>query len=168
MIRESSRVCSMPIRLTPVRALAAAGALACLGIPLLLLGRSRPAPPLDVSLWYWHRPFALAVDEPEELRSMGVRKLFVRAGVFHLGPDGVRLTLPQEWKSTAAGLDVHLVFNFAPDVVRAFGGIPNQKVLSAVWQSADSEGERAKRAGLSVAGIQLDLDCPTSKLRKYA
>jgi hypothetical protein len=133
-----------------------------------LRASSKPPLPIEVSIWYWHKPFSIPDTEMKQLRGMGVRRLFVRAGVFREREKGLRLTLPQEWKSSATGLNVHLVFNFGYDVVRGFGEIPNGAMASAISGAMDAENKRAEAAGVRVAGVQLDFDCPTSKLPKYA
>src|SRR5205809_3046112 len=74
--------------------------------------RKAPAPPLDISLWYWHQPFRLSRAELLQLDSMGVHQLFVRAGTITRARDAVRISLPQQWENRGGAIPVHLVFNF--------------------------------------------------------
>jgi hypothetical protein len=99
---------------------------------------------------------------------MGVRELFVRTGTFKRDGDGARLTLPQEWRSNANGLPVHLVFNFGYDLVRGFKSISTDRLSQYVVGAIRAESKRAELAGINVAGIQLDFDVPTGHLARYA
>lgn len=127
-----------------------------------------PPPPLEVSFWYWHQPFRLPKSELEQLHSMGVRQIFVRAGTFQKGEKGLRLSLPQSWSSRADGIAIHLVFNFDASIVKAFADLPNESLAAAILPEIAKSRAAAERAGLTVAGVQLDLDSPTSRLPKYA
>lgn len=154
----------MPPKLRP--ALLAAPVLL---VPLWYFMRPRAAPPpMRFGIWYWHSPFRLSKSESSQLDRMGIRQVFVRAGTFQKADRGIRLTRPQEWASRADGLDIHLVFNFAYDIVRAFEKIPNEAMVESVVAEAWKQRTSAERAGLRVAGLQLDLDCPTRLLPKYA
>jgi hypothetical protein len=127
-----------------------------------------PPPPLEISFWYWHQPFQIPQNELDQLKGMGVRRIFVRAGTFHKDAKGLRLTLLQRWASRAEGLALHLVFNFDASVLHDFAETSNETLASAVLPEILAARASAERAGMHVAGIQLDLDCPTSRLPKYA
>lgn len=127
-----------------------------------------PPPPMEVSFWYWHQPFKIPPDELAQLQAMGVRRIFVRAGTFHKDAKGLRLTLPQRWAGSAGRLSLHLVFNFDASVLHDFAELSNEALTSAVLREIAAARAAAERAGLRVAGVQLDLDSPTSHLPKYA
>ncbi|HZO91814.1 MAG TPA: DUF3142 domain-containing protein [Chthonomonadaceae bacterium] len=127
-----------------------------------------PRPPLEVALWYWHQPFRLPPAEAAQLRALGVRQLFVRAGTFRKEGNGARLILAQQWAGKADGLAIHLVFNFDYDIVRHFGALSNEALAAAIREGVRRERARAERAGIHIAGVQLDFDCPTRRLSKYA
>ncbi len=127
-----------------------------------------PLPPLRVALWYWHTPFRVTAADVNELRAMGVGELYVRAGTFRAGEGGLRLVLPQRWETRADGLRVHLVFNFDYGIVRSYATADNAAIERAVLDAVRRERAEAEQAGLVVAGVQLDLDCPTKRLPKYA
>lgn len=150
------------------------------GVALLVVGlvagwllRPRPPlPPLEVSLWYWKQPFEIPDSERSALRTMGIRSLYVRAGTFVRRGEGVALTLPQVWKGTSKGtssdLDITLVFNMGYDLVRPFQSLSNEKLASGIVERVERERARARGAGIRVVGVQLDFDCPTKRLSKYA
>jgi hypothetical protein len=127
-----------------------------------------PQPPLEVSLWYWHQPFALPDTDVAQLKSMGVSQLFVRTGTFHKWGDGIRLTMPQQWGKNTGALPITLVFRFDYDVVKGYEPLSNGKLVTEIVASMLSERARAEQAGAHVIGVQLDLDCPTRLLTNYA
>lgn len=130
----------------------------------------RPTGPLEVSLWYWHVPFQLSKSERTQLDALGVRTLFVRTGTFRLdtATNTVRTSMPQIWKTGGQGIGIHLVFNFAPDLLHQFGKTDNGWLAQQVSREIGQAAVTAKQAGLQVAGVQLDFDCPTRLLEKYA
>jgi hypothetical protein len=133
--------------------------------------RQRQAPPpLEVSLWYWHQPFSITVDEASRLHALGVRQIFVRAATFRYGDAAgpAVLSLPQIWKTRADRLAVHLVFPVDYSLVRRFEQIPEDRLRAAFTAGIRRERQRAERAGIRVAGVQIDLDCPTRLLPHYA
>jgi hypothetical protein len=127
-----------------------------------------PLPPLEVSLWYWQQPFRLTPAEATELKALGVRQLFVRAGTFRRDGLGARLTMPQQWTSRAEGLAVHLVFNFDYDIVRSYGSLSNNALATAIESGVQQARDQAEQAGIHVVGFQFDFDCPTRRLPQYA
>ena len=133
-----------------------------------LLRPRPPLPPLEVSLWYWKQPFEIPDAERSALRSMGIRSLYVRAGTFVQRGEGVALTLPQVWKGTSPDLDITLVFNMGYDLVRPFQSLSNETLASGIVERVERERARGRGAGIRVVGVQLDFDCPTKRLSKYA
>lgn len=127
-----------------------------------------PLLPLELALWYWHSPFRVPPEEGAQLEAMGVKQLFVRAGTFRREGEGATLILPQEWKTPAPGLDIHLVFNFDYDIVRNFKEMSVETLTTTVREGMARQQERAESAGVRVVGVQLDFDCPTRRLPKYA
>ncbi len=145
----------------------------CLLILLLACGfwaRSRftaPLPPIEVSLWYWHSPFSLPKAEVELLNGLGVKQLFVHAGEFKPSGSSVSLILPQDWQ-TPSDIPVVLVFNFNFGIVLDFKSMSNDVLARDLVTYLNEERERAEKAGIKVSGFQLDFDCPTKRLPKYA
>ncbi len=130
--------------------------------------RNRPLPSLEVALWYWHQPFRLAPSEATALKAAGVRQLFVRAGTFRKEGLEAKLVLPENWAGSSEGLEVHLVFNFDYTLVDAFEQLPLEGLARSVETQIVQERARAERAGVPVVGIELDFDCPTRLLPRYA
>ena len=145
------------------------------GLLILLMGglawwreRNRPMPPFEVALWYWHQPFRPAPAEIKALRAVGIRQLFVRAGTFRRDGDRAQLILPEAWSGRADGLQLHLVFNFEASMVQGFAQMSVETLADSVATQIERERKRAEQAGLAVVGIELDFDCPTRLLPRYA
>jgi hypothetical protein len=130
--------------------------------------RNRPLLPLEVALWYWHQPFRIAPSEAAEWKAVGVRQLYVRAGTFRKEGQVAKLILPEIWAGPSEGLDVHLVFNFDYTLVDTFEQMPLEGLARSVQAQILAERARAERAGIPVVGIELDFDCPTRLLPRYA
>ena len=115
-------------------------------------------------MWYWHTPFRITEGERASLRRMGVRTLYVRAGTF--SSDGKRAVtiLPQHWETAAPGLEIVLTMNFDSGLVSHLETIPPETLARGV-----ADGLRAARAKAPPSvGFQLDVDCPTRLLPRYA
>lgn len=137
----------------------------------LLWQRSQPPPaPLTRSLWYWHRPFRLTAPERESLQAAGVGELFVSCGLLYRREDNSALdfTLAQQWKSPAPGLKIHLVINASADVLAHLESLPDEDLAQALARAAQEQKALAQKAGLTVVGLQCDLDYPTRLLPRYA
>jgi hypothetical protein len=105
---------------------------------------------MQVGIWYWHTPFQVSKDELGWLKKIGVSTLYVRAATFTT--DGVRVKpkMPQRWQSNAEGMPVVLVYNFDAGLRSHFEALPNKGMAD------------------EVVGVQMDVDCPTRLLPKYA
>lgn len=137
----------------------------------LLWQRSQPPPePLTRSLWYWHRPFRLTAAERVSLQSAGVGELFVSCGLLYRREDDSTLgfTLAQQWRSPAPGLKIHLVINASADVLAHLESLPDEALAQALARAALEQKALAEKAGLTVVGLQCDLDYPTRLLPRYA
>lgn len=148
------------------------GALAALALAIGLgrwwQERHRPLPPLEVALWYWHQPFRLDPADAKMLKTAGVRRLFVRAGTFRKESLAAKLVLPEVWAGKSEGMEVHLVFNLDYSLVEAFENLPLEGLARSLETQIVQERTRAERAGIPVVGIELDFDCPTRLLPRYA
>ncbi len=133
-----------------------------------VLGSRSPTQPLEVSLWYWHSPFCLTKQEAASLNAMGVRRMFVRAGTISASGEAVALTMPQEWLASPDAPNLHLVFALDSGAARRFEELPNRSIAACVAESFALQRKAAERVGLRVEGLQIDFDCPTRLLPKYA
>jgi hypothetical protein len=118
-------------------------------------------------MWYWHSPFCLSREDADDLRTLGVGRLFVRAGTISATGDGVKLILPQIWQTSPNAPPLDMVFSLDTGVIQHFENIPNQSIERCIVAAFLQQKRSAERAGLSVCGLQLDFDCATRLLPKY-
>lgn len=137
-----------------------------LPIPLALLGcqapRSiRPPEAFRTAVWQWHSPFTKVE------KGLPVDDVYVRAAT--LSYDGERLIpiLPQRFEK-GEGRPVTLVFNFDGGAVRHFEELPVESIRRIVAETYHAASEAARKQGLKIQGLQLDLDCPVRLLPRYA
>lgn len=145
---------------------------AVLFLVALLLGctsclPARPPLPREVSLWYWHSPFETTEAQAQILDEMNVQRLYVRAGTISNDGSKLVLVMPQEFEDDATGRPTTLVFPFDSGAVGHFEifdlDVMAQGVATRILARVDS----AEKAGITVDGVQLDMDCPTRLLPRY-
>jgi hypothetical protein len=121
--------------------------------------------PLEVSFWYWHTPFKLSQSDVTQLKEIGVKRLFVRAGTFS---NEYKLTVPQQWACSGSPFSITLVYNFDSGLLRHFEELENNDAATQMAQAINNSAKKAEKEGTQIEGVQLDIDCPTRLLPKYA
>lgn len=116
-------------------------------------------------MWYWHTPFELTGTDRAELKQIGVKTLYVRAGTLASDGQHLKLILPQQWKSSSD--NVVLTFNFHPGLVSHLESMSVATIASESGACIQRASASAAKAGISVQGVQLDIDCPTRLLPRY-
>lgn len=134
----------------------------------LVQNRHRPIKEAKISFWYWHTPYKLEPNEIDTLEKLGVDRMFVRAGTFTSNGRDITLRFPQRYRKGANAFAVHLVFNFDGGVVRHFEEFDLEKMADDVAGRIERQWQAASMEGLFVEGYQLDFDCPTRLLPRYA
>lgn len=143
-------------------------ALLLFGAAAFLALRRGPAPKLALSMWFWHSPFRLQLNEAEALKRMGVQHLFVRGGTLSMSTEGPVGILPQRWPGGAQSFDLDLVLPFDRGVIRHFEDTPTEVLAKAVSEEFVASRNAAEASGHRVQGLQIDFDCPTRLLPRYA
>lgn len=126
-----------------------------------------PSKPLDLGIYYWHSPFTVTPEQEASLVAMGVSTIYVRAGEFVRADGAYRVAARQRWSDSIPALDVVLVLRIADSVSRGFGDDDDVR-RSAMAEGAQTALREAREAGVRVAGLQIDADCPTRLLHAYA
>jgi hypothetical protein len=123
---------------------------------------------MKIGIWYWHTPFDVSKDELGLLNKIGVSTIYVRTLTFTT--DGVRVKpeFPQHWNSNAGGLPVVLTFNFDAGLRSHFEELPNAGIATAIANGITRARQYAVNHQINVTGVQMDVDCPTRLLEKYA
>jgi hypothetical protein len=118
-------------------------------------------------MWYWHTPFRVTEAEKGLLKEIGVRTLYVRGGTFTTDGKRAILGFPQRWE-TPAGMDVVLTLNFDGGLVSHLEEIPVETLAADVGKGIARATAAAGKVGVRPIGVQLDIDCPTRVLPRYA
>jgi hypothetical protein len=137
------------------------------GLALLTRHRSHHGP-LEFGIWYWHSPFLITEQDRELLGEAGIGTDYVRTGTFTTDGKRVLLVLPQTWRSKPSGLKIVEVFNFDPGLLRHFGEFSVDSMAGDVTKRIAKAVGESRATGIEPSGIQLDIDCPTRLLPKYA
>jgi hypothetical protein len=138
------------------------------GLALWLPHRRARSEELRAHFWYWHTPFQIAPEQLSSLRGLNIDTLFVRAATISNSLDGYIPTLPQTWKPAPKGLSVHLVLPFDAGAVRHLEDTSDADIAKVIVRTFSAHRRLAEASGIKVVGLQLDLDCPTRLLPKYA
>ncbi len=125
-------------------------------------------PRVKIGIWYWHSPFQLTAQELTWVKKIGISTIYVRAAT--LTTDGMRIKtmIPQQWRSNAGGVPVVLTFNFDSGLGSHFKELANSTIAPDVIAGIVRERTTALGHGIHVTGVQMDVDCPTRLLPKYA
>jgi hypothetical protein len=142
--------------------------LVALGILVAYRLRPHRRPPFELSFWYWHSPFQISPAQSRDLKTLGVTRLFVRAGTFSSDGRNMVLVIPQKYGAGGSGFRIHQVFNFDTGVVRHFESYDLERIAGQIAKRVNDQVQRGKQAGLDVEGVQFDFDCPTRLLSRYA
>lgn len=132
---------------------------------MLLAGCRRGVEPVRaefrVAVWQWHAPFGV-VD-----RGLPVDEVYVRAATLSYDGDRLVAILPQRFERGGAW-PVSLVLNFDAGAVRHFEELSLDAIRELVVGTYQSAAGAARKQGIEVRGLQLDLDCPVRLLPRYA
>ncbi len=133
-----------------------------------VVSSKRSSGPVDVCLWYWHSPFYYSPVETETLKETGIKLLFVRAGTVSTSGTAIEIILPQSWQKSEKLPPGHLVYALDSGIVRHFEDLSNAAIADCIVSSFTRQKREAESAGLKVLGVQVDFDCATRLLPKYA
>lgn len=129
-------------------------------------GEKKRQGPFEIGFWYWHSPFAISAEGEKELKGRGLNKMFVRAGTFSTDGKNARLVIPQSYQRMPK-LEIHLVFNFDSGFIRHFEEFDLRTVSRQIAERISTQVSQVEKQG-HVTGVQLDFDCPTRLLPRYA
>ena len=124
--------------------------------------------PLEVGMWYWNSPFVVTDADLRSLKTIGVKTLYVREATFTTDGKSALTEFHEHWQSNPPGIKIVLVYNFDGGMIRHFGTLPNNSLVRDIAAGIGHTVDVVKSHGINPAGIQMDLDCPTRLLGKYA
>ncbi len=125
----------------------------------------RPLAPLETHFYVWQRAWTPELREALRRGATRASGFSVYAGDFECGNEGAGFApVSVAWNALAdARIPVTLVFR-----ARECLNTEDPKTVSRLSGAMAETARQARAAGVRVAGLQLDYDCPTSKLGSYA
>lgn len=123
-----------------------------------------PATPLPLTVWIWSTGPRIDQEAVRCVVADGVEAPFVKAGTFAFVQG--RLDYRSELGPEALPPGTYrLVYSFEPSVVRSLEAIGAKQIASAIAGAFRAD---VGSVGVTVRGVQVDLDCPTRLLPLYA
>lgn len=125
-----------------------------------------PLPDLPIAYWHWSETAYFSEDENALLESIGVEELFIRCSSVELAEGKPRRSSRVTLGYEPPRQPIHLVVRFEPSVVEGFENASIQELadlLVDIWKAGLKDC-----AGLEVRGLQVDFDCPSRLLSRYA
>lgn len=136
---------------------------------VLALVGCRAAKPLPrhVAYWTWGDHLSVSESNRGHLRALDCQNLFVHAGTISFDGDQYTMTLPCTIDA-APEQPVDLVLNFDSGAIRHFEEVEPASVAQAIATMFADRKRQATQVGAKVRGLQVDFDCPTRLLGRYA
>jgi hypothetical protein len=157
----------IPARLRGALLLLAFVLIACVSWRLLAQRtRAWAVAEVPVAFWTWHSSTPAQADVQRAIDDAGTRTLFIRAGQIDYDGNAVRRIRAVRGRFPV-GVEIHLVYNSTPDLLSRIERLDSASFAAEVARSYVADGERARRDGARVVGVQLDIDVPTRLLPKY-
>jgi len=163
---------------TPV--LKALGAVAVCGFALAVgslltsepgSGRSRkPVAATDTAFYVWQQAWNAEVEQAVSRSSKSADRFMVLASTFQIRSGRVEETpVRVRWHALAeAGIPVAPVVRLGADLAPVLAGPDRSAVAEPLSLAFGRFLEKAENRGVPVPDVQIDYDCPTSKLSDYA
>lgn len=121
---------------------------------------------IPIAWWAWRQRTPSAA----ELKAAGLNQpnqlLFLRAGQLDQTPGGLRRIRAVEGH-LPAGPELHLVYNATRALLGIFKQVPSDELAAVIAANYAQDAQRAQQDCAKVAGLQLDLDVPSSALPQY-
>lgn len=138
----------------------------CAGMGWSIVRPSRGLAEIPVTYWAWRNDAPSGADVRAATGRGRGSALFLRAGQIELKKDALRRIRP------AGGvfpdrLPIHLVYNATPEVLLRFERIEPASLAACILETFAADRDRARHENATVAGLQLDIDCPTRLLGRY-
>ena len=160
----------MPINVV-LLAVAALAVIVAAVIAYRTQSRNHPTTPqtLQNSMYVWQRSWGDAVTTGVTSAASLTDQFFVYAG--DIVPDGGRLkgiAIECDWPALArTGRPVVLVVRASDDFARWLRDNPVATAATSIRDFAEAQRSRAEDDGCTITSLQLDYDCPTSRIGQY-
>lgn len=122
---------------------------------------------LDLAIWHWNSQITFKPNDLAELQKLGINTIYLHAGQFHYTNANISIiNIINKWQAIP-NLKIGLVFNFTPEMIRAFATLSNQELAEKIPLAIKETISKAEQAQLNITDIQCDFDVPTSQLSRY-
>lgn len=149
----------------------------CLGILLtsgiIVLSHIKRMPRLwqihevPVAFWSWRNQTPSEADVRVAMNQTGARTIFLRAGQIDYQDGKLRRTRAVTGEFPR-NVDLHFVYNATRSLLSQIESVDQQGLADALSSAFDEDMARARREGVRVMGLQVDIDVPTRLLDRYA
>lgn len=122
---------------------------------------------LDLAIWHWNSQITFKPNDLAELQKLGINRIYLHAGQFHYTNANISIiNIIDKWQAIP-NFKIGLVFNFTPEMIRAFATLSNQELAEKIPLAIKETISKAEQAQLNITDIQCDFDVPTSQLSRY-
>lgn len=122
---------------------------------------------LDLAIWHWNSQITFKPNDLDDLHKLGINTIYLHAGQFHYTNANISIiNIINKWQAIP-NLKIGLVFNFTPEMIRAFATLSNQELAEKIPTAIKETILKAEQAQLNITDIQCDFDVPTSQLSRY-
>lgn len=122
---------------------------------------------LDIAIWYWNSQITLEQSDLDSLRNIGVNTIYFHAGQFQYDNGNISMIQVVDKWPPVNGFRIGVVFNFTPEMIRAFVGLSDEQLATTISSSIEQTIAKAESAQIKVVAVQCDFDVPTSQLKRY-
>jgi hypothetical protein len=139
-------------------------------VSLVSIFHARPrvwkADEVPVAFWAWRTQSPNKLDIQAAVEQTRAEALFVRAGQLDYQNGKLQRIRPMAG-SLPKGIKLHLVYNTTRAVLDQLESIDSETLANEIVASFTEDSERARKDGIFIKGLQLDIDFPTRLLPRY-
>lgn len=120
-----------------------------------------------IAFWAWRNETPTQMEVQRAVNEAQARTLFLRAGQIDVETETLERIRPIRG-AFPRGIELHLVYNATPQLLTNFERLDAASLASVISETYKQDTARAALDGVTIAGLQLDLDVPTRLLSRYA
>jgi hypothetical protein len=128
--------------------------------------RAKTVAETPVAFWAWRKQAPSQADVQQAIEKTKTRAIFLRAGQIDLQDGSLRRIRPTSGPFPQE-VDLHLVYNATRTLLARLEQVDESALADAISAAYHADVERAQHEHARVLGVQIDIDFPTSLLRRY-
>jgi hypothetical protein len=125
-------------------------------------------PNLNIAIWYWNSQIAFEQSDLERLHNIGVNTIYFHVGQFHYDNGNISMIQVIDKWPPINDFKIGIVFNFTPEMIRAFTGLSNEELTSKITSFIKQTITKIESSQIKVSAVQCDFDVPTRELKRYS